>query len=170
MFPVSGAVGGGGGGGTVTPPPPVVVPDGITETGIQSWIRGNGLFRPVFNVMEDINTSDKHWQCILSTLYITFPAPVTINVIPPTSALGDAMDPYAVPDPTLFAVAKPAGAYMYIVNPNNTNTITVNFPAPALVTGYNGTSYQTTNSWNLPQGRMMLVFFLGNVSFYVQLL
>lgn len=194
MFPIGSVIvtppsaGGGGGGSTPTLPVWSVSqsewnaltgrvetleeaptgPNGLTESEVQGWIRGNGLFRPVCNVFGDVNMTDAHWQSFLVAPYITQPAPVTVSVTTPSAALVDTTNQFVVPPG--FPVDKPAGTWTYIINPNNVNTVTVLFPSIATVTGYNGTSYTTGTTWTVPQGRMMLVMFIGVNHFYVQLL
>lgn len=185
MFPVSGFIQTPSTGGETTPPPTdlsgyvttaafntalqtiqatVDGINGVSETSVQGWIRGTGLFRPVFTAFETFEMTDAHWQSWILVPYLAF-QPVTVNVRMPSSALATDTVPFV--DPGVTKADKPAGAWTLIVNPNNTAPVTLAFPFPIpTITGRNADgSYLSgglNSTFTIGQGHMALLMYVGS--------
>lgn len=140
----------------------------VTPGLVASLIRGNGLFRPFIQIFDTHTMNDSSWQCFLLCKYV-LNLPISITVAPPSEQM--AIDTYqwstgAPPSD----VAKPAGVYTLIVNPNNPETVTVTFPNGTLASGYTGSAYSSAQSVVIPQGRTLLLMYLGTNYYYWNLL
>ena len=138
--------------------------DGVSDTSVKGWIRGTGLFRPIYTAFVNFNMTDAHWQSWILVPYLSG-SPVTITVKEPTGTLGTETVPFV--DPGLTKLDPPAGAWTLIINPNNTAVVTLSFPDPVpTITGRNADgsylSGSTGATFTLGQGHMALLMYIGS--------
>lgn len=138
--------------------------DGVSDTSVKGWIRGTGLFRPIYKAFGDFDLTDAQWQSWTLVPYLSG-TPVTITVKEPTGTLGTDMVPFV--DPGVTKLDPPAGAWTLIVNPNNTAVVTLAFPDPIpTITGRNADGSYLTGStgatFTIGQGHMALLMYIGS--------
>lgn len=165
-----------------------MVPDGITASGIQKWIRGSGLFRRMAVFMETGPLTDAHWQGITLVESIDTITPITVQVVKPSSTLAADMDPFT-PLPTFGSGGPPlsindgdtppVGVWTFLCNPNNAPTVTVSFAeAFTTIAGRNGLTDAAINAsaspsvpytFTLPANRMALLVYIGTNKYYLRI-
>lgn len=140
---------------------------------IQGWIRGNGLFRGVHQVLADKTMTDDMWSN-----FVVFPnsqwGRVTLTVTKPSTALADKTTRFSPAMGTAVDMLPPIGTWTLFINPDNpTAVIELVFTgtgAPMRIKGTSVSGTYTTGdesfSLIIPNGRAVLLMLTDAYQFF----
>ena len=177
MFPVSGTQGSSSGGGLTEEEVRGIVSTypgllGASDDTIQKWIRGNGMYRPLYllDTQFEQTMNDVMWQSFLLFVDQYGQQPGTLNVQAPTAALTGKVERY---DGGYSWFPPPAGIWTWIINKNG-GTLTLAFDGAEWVHGMivaSGTYLESVSGQTytvpVPKSRMALLMCVGPSSYYV---